>query len=306
MENNTLALIGNTPLVHLQRVAGSCTIYAKVEKNNPSGSIKDRAALYILRDALDKGQLRPGDTIIEATSGNMGISLALVGAALKLHVVLVMPASMSLERRQLMAAYGAKLELSTEGGMQAAVQRAQHLAEEYGFFQCRQFDNPANVKAHIQGTGAEIIRDMHMAPRAFVAGIGTGGTLCGTGKRLKEAWPGIQIIGAEPQGSRMIANGTAGPHGIQGIGANFIPGNYNAQVVDSLVAVSDEEAMDMARALAKHEGLLVGISSGANVAAALKVAKQLPPGAAVVTVLPDTGERYLSSGLFNKKKEEEP
>lgn len=291
--NNILESIGKTDLVHLNRIGKGLELYAKLERQNPGASIKDRPAYQMIKDALESGELQMGGTIVEATSGNMGISLSMIGAVLGLSVVIVMPSSMSVERRQLMEAYGAQPVLVEKGGMAEAVRIAESLAREHGWFLVRQFENPSNPKAHLQ-TAAEILEDLPEV-QIFVAGVGTAGTLMGTSNGLRDK--GVKIVGVEPSSSKVLEGEEPGPHAIQGIGANFVPDLYEEELVDEMVSVTDEEAKEMARRLAKEEGILSGISSGANVAAALKYAEQ---GKVVVTVLPDTGERYLSTDLFRK------
>lgn len=299
---NILESIGHTPLVKLKQVdedAGE--VYAKVESRNPSGSVKDRPVYYIMKHLLDEGLVEKGGTIIEPTSGNTGVGLAMAGAALGIHVILVMPDSMSQERRQLMKAYGAELVLTEgAGGMQAALDKAEELSKEKEAPIFGQFSQEANVQAHIETTGPEILEDLPDVD-GFVAGVGTAGTVSGTGQVLKEKNKGIQVWAVEPADSPILSQGPehAGSHKIQGIGANFVPDLYNAEVIDDIFLVENEEAMESARRLAKEEGILAGISAGANVLAARQLAKQLGAGHKVVTVLPDTGERYLSSGLFD-------
>lgn len=297
---NIIETVGNTPLVKLANLnQDRADIYVKVESFNPSASIKDRAAKFILQDLLDKGVLKAGGTIIEATSGNTGVALAMMGAALGIKVILVMPETMTIERRNLMAAYGADLVLTPGSeGMKAATAKAEALAEELSAPIFGQFTNEANIKAHRETTGKEILKDLEQVD-GFVAGVGTGGTVSGTGFTLKEANAETIVWAVEPIASPMLSEGHAGPHKIQGIGANFVPDNYKAEVVDRVYTVSNEDAIESTKSLAKTAGLLVGISSGANVFAATELAKELGYGKTVVTVLPDTGERYLSAGLFN-------
>lgn len=298
-------LIGNTPLVALDRLSAACGVNArllgKLEKSNPAGSSKDRVALSMIRAAEASGQLRPGSTIVEPTSGNTGIGLAAVAAVLGYRVILTMPDSMSLERRKLLAAYGAEIVL-TPGveGMAGAVKRAEEIAKETpGAILAGQFYNPANPDAHFRTTGPELWRDTDGKLEALVAGVGTGGSLCGAGRYLKQQNPKIIVAAAEPASSPLLSAGYAGAHGIQGIGANFIPENYDASVVDDVITVTTDEAYDYARRLCRLEGILCGISSGCAVAAAVKLAGKLRRDANIAIILPDTGERYLSTPLFD-------
>ena len=294
--------IGKTPMIELSYTdnGNRGRIFVKLEFFNPGGSIKDRAALYMVEDAENKGMLEKGGTIIEPTSGNTGIALAMIGAAKGYKVIIVMPDTMSIERRKLMEAYGAKVIL-TDGkyGMAGSVELAEKLAKEKGYFMPDQFGNINNVKAHYETTSLEILEEINGEIDAFVAGVGTGGTITGIGKRLKEENPNTLIIAVEPEKSPLLSGGKAGPHGLQGIGANFIPSILDMNIIDEIIKISEEEAYLQAKNLAKYEGILSGISSGANVAAALKIAEKLGKGKKVVTVLPDTGERYLSTDLFS-------
>lgn len=288
-------LIGKTPLLRLKSEGGQ--IAAKLEYFNPAGSIKDRAAYCMIRDAEERGRLREGGTIIEPTSGNTGVGIAMTAAARGYRAIMVMPESMSVERRKLLAAYGAELVLTPASeGMRGSVERAEKLAEEIpGSIIAGQFDNPANPKAHMETTGPEIWEDTDGKIDILVASFGTGGTVSGTGRYLKGMNPDVQIIAVEPASSPLVTEGKAGPHKIQGIGANFIPGNLDMDVVDEFVTVTDEAALDTMKKLASEEGILVGVSSGAAVSAAREIAKR--PGnedKLIVAVLPDTGERYLS------------
>ena len=300
--NSIYKTIGRTPLVKLDSLVKEdmADIIVKLEFFNPGGSVKDRPALYMIKDAEEKGILKAGGTIIEPTSGNTGIALAMIGAVKGYTVKIVMPDTMSIERRKLMKSYGAELVL-TEGkyGMAGAVELAKKLAEENGYFMPNQFSNESNVKAHYETTGVEILEDTKGEIDAFVAGVGTGGTITGVGRRLKEINPNIKIIAVEPRKSPILSGGEPGSHGIQGIGANFIPEILDRRIIDEIIQIEDEEAFQYARKMGGQEGILCGISSGANVAAAIKVAKRLGKGKKVVTVLPDTGERYLSTDLFN-------
>lgn len=304
--NNILSFIGNTPLVELGRLSShegvSTPVMAKVEFFNPGGSVKDRVALALVNDAERRGLLTPGATIIEPTSGNTGIGLALVAAVKGYKLILTMPETMSIERRKLVAAYGAEVRLTPAAeGMGGAIKAAESLQRSIpGSVILGQFDNQANPQCHYDTTGREIWEQTGGNIDAFVACVGTGGTISGTGRRLKEYNHDIKIIAVEPASSPLLSAGHSGPHKIQGIGANFIPKTYDAGVVDEVVTVTDAEAIRTARLTASNEGLLVGISSGAALAAALAVAKRPEyNGKRIVTLLPDTGERYLSTELFN-------
>lgn len=298
-------LIGNTPLLELtnyKKLNGlNAKILAKLESFNPAGSAKDRVALSMIEAAERQGLLQKGATIIEPTSGNTGIGLAAVGTARGYRVILTMPDTMSVERRKLIAAYGAEIVL-TEGakGMKGAIERAEQLAVEIdGAFLTKQFENPANPKAHREGTGAEIWRDTEGKVDIFVAGVGTGGTVTGVGEYLKSKNPAVKIVAVEPENSPVLSEGRAGAHGLQGIGAGFVPKNLNTNIIDEVVCVSEEDACRAARVLAHAEGVLVGISSGAALHAATEIAKRKEnAGKAIVVLLPDSGERYLSTPLF--------
>ena len=298
-------LIGNTPLLELSNYDKAlklpCTLLAKLEYFNPAGSAKDRIAFAMIEDAEKRGLLQPGCTIIEPTSGNTGIGLASVAAAKGYKVILTMPDTMSIERRNLLRAYGAQLVLTPGSkGMQGAIDKAKELAGEIsGAFIPSQFDNPANPAIHYKTTGPEIWRDTEGKLDAYVAGVGTGGTLSGAGKFLKEQNAKIKIFAVEPDTSPILNGGQAGPHKIQGIGANFIPANYNASVVDEVLDINADDAYKTCQLLAKHEGLLVGISSGAAAFAATQLAKRPEfAGKTIVVLLPDTGERYLTTPGF--------
>ena len=300
-------LIGKTPLLeltHVERELGlKARLLAKLEAFNPGGSAKDRVAMAMVDDAERRGLLRPGATIIEPTSGNTGIGLAVMAAARGYRAIIVMPDTMSMERRLLLGAYGAELVL-TEGakGMQGAIDKAEELARELeGSFIPGQFVNPANPAAHYQTTGPEIWVDTDGQVDVFVAGVGTGGTLTGVGRYLKEQNPGVKVVAAEPAASPLLSGGKAGPHGLQGIGANFIPEVLDRAVYDEVVPVTEEDAYAMGRLLGRREGVLAGISSGAALWAAVEVAKRPESeGKTVVVLLPDTGDRYLSTEMFTK------
>jgi cysteine synthase A len=298
---SVLDLIGNTPLVRLNRIppAGSATILAKVESQNPGGSVKDRIARSMIEDAERRGILRPGSTLVEPTSGNTGIGLAMVAAVKGYRLILTMPDDMSQERRRLLARLGAELVLTPAiEGMTGAVYAAQELCRvNPGYVMLQQFENPANPDAHRRTTALEILEATGGKVDGFVAGVGTGGTITGVGEVLRERLPRVRIVAVEPARSPVLSGGKARVHGIQGIGASFVPGILNRAVFDEVVQVKDEDAMAMALRLAREEGLLVGISAGANVWAALGVAERLGAGRTVVTVLCDTGERYLSVPL---------
>lgn len=291
-------LIGNTPLLELSGMEGA-RVLAKLEFFNPAGSAKDRVALSMIEDAERRGLLREGSVIIEPTSGNTGIGLACVAAARNYRTIIVMPDSMSVERQTLMKAYGAEVVL-TPGvlGMQGAIEKAEALAREIpGSFIPDQFANPANADAHRKTTGPEIWRDTEGTVDIFVAGVGTGGTITGVGEYLKAQNPAVQVVAVEPAGSPLLSGGKAGPHGLQGIGANFIPKVLNQNIYDRVIRVTEEEAYAAARQLGRKEGILVGISSGAALHAAQLLAKE-NPGKTIVVLLPDTGDRYLSTKLF--------
>ena len=303
--NSVLELVGDTPMVELERLgrnAGAVArVVAKVELFNPAGSVKDRVALAMVERAEADGTLRPGATIIEPTSGNTGVGLALVSALKGYRLILTMPETMSVERRRLVAAYGAQVVLTPGAeGMKGAIARAQALREEIpGSVILQQFENSANPARHYRTTAEEIWRDTEGGIDLFVAGVGTGGTVSGTGRRLKELNPAVRIAAVEPASSPVLSGGAPGAHKIQGIGAGFVPGNYDPSVVDLVVPVADDEAIATARLLASREGLLVGISSGAAAYAALQLAKREEyRGKTIVVLLPDTGERYLSTLLY--------
>ncbi|MFI3264780.1 MAG: cysteine synthase A [Rikenellaceae bacterium] len=300
-------LIGHTPLVELTRLSASAPInaqiIAKVEYFNPAGSIKDRVALSMIEDMEQRGELLPGATIIEPTSGNTGVGLALVAAARGYNLILTMPESMSIERRKLLSALGAQLYLTPASrGMVGAIFRAEELkAEISGSVILNQFDNPANPAAHYKTTAEEIWADCDGEIDIFVATVGTGGTISGTGARLKELNANIQVVAVEPDSSPVLSGGKSGAHKIQGIGAGFIPKNYDASLVDAIVRVTDEQAIEYSRMVARTEGLLVGISSGAALFAAMQLASKTEnQGKRIVVILPDGGERYLSTQLFEQ------
>lgn len=291
-------LIGGTPLVRLNRFSrdGAATIYGKVESFNPGGSVKDRICLNMINEAERQGLLKPGSTIVEPTSGNTGIGLALVSAVRGYRLILVMPESMSMERASLLSSYGAQLVLTAAWeGMKGAIKEAESIvAQNPSYFMPDQFSNPANPAIHRRTTAVEIWDALNGKIDAFVAAVGTGGTITGCGEVFKERNPRINVIAVEPAGSPVLSGGDPGPHKIQGIGAGFIPKVLNRSILDRVITVTDDEAYQTTKLLAKKEGLLVGISAGANVFAAQKVAEELGPDQNVVTILPDTGERYIS------------
>ena len=298
LAKNAIDLIGNTPMVELPKVSprNGATILGKMESLNPAGSVKDRIAYSMIEEAERSGRLRPGATIVEPTSGNTGIGLAMVAAVKGYRLILTMPDDMSIERRTLLQRFGAEVILTPAiEGMTGAVFAAEELCRENpDYFIPQQFNNPANPEIHRQTTAQEILEVTGGQVDAFVAGVGTGGTITGVGEILKVKIPGVKIIGVEPAKSPVLQGGRARPHGIQGIGASFIPGVLNMEVLDEIITVSDEDAYKMTARLTREEGLLVGVSAGANVYAAAKVARDLEKGKVVVTILPDTGERYLS------------
>lgn len=294
-------LIGETPVVKATRLTGEndAELYLKLEYMNPGSSVKDRIALAMIEAAENAGKIKPGDTIVEPTSGNTGIGLAMVAAAKGYNAVLVMPDTMSLERRNLLRAYGAQLVLTPGSeGMRGAVNKAEELVKENGYFMPQQFQNEANPEIHRLTTAKEIVEQMGDQLDAFVAGIGTGGTISGAGKVLKETYPNIKIIAVEPADSPILAGGKPGPHKLQGLGANFIPDTLNQEIYDEIIHVHTEEAFEASRKVAKLEGILGGISGGAAIHAALKVAKTLGKGKKVLAIIPDNGERYLSTALY--------
>ncbi|WP_192473388.1 cysteine synthase A [Mesobacillus jeotgali] len=299
--NSITELIGQTPIVKLNGLGDdqSAEVYLKLEYMNPGSSVKDRIALAMIEDAEAKGALKQGDTIIEPTSGNTGIGLAMVAAAKGYKAILVMPETMSMERRNLLRAYGAELVL-TPGpeGMGGAIRKAAELAKENDYFMPQQFENEANPSIHERTTGPEIVEQMGDQLDAFISGIGTGGTITGAGKVLREKYKNIKIIAVEPTDSPVLSGGKPGPHKIQGIGAGFVPGVLDTDVYDEIIKVENEQAFDYARRAAKEAGILGGISSGAAIYAALETAKKLGKGKKVLAVIPSNGERYLSTPLY--------
>ena len=300
-------LVGNTPLLSVdnygRRRQLDAAILVKLERFNPAGSAKDRVALEMLAQAEATGALQPGGTVIEPTSGNTGIGLAAMAISKGYRVILTMPASMSAERRALLKAYGAELVLVAEGGMAGAVAKAEELAASIpNSFIPGQFDNPTNPAAHYKTTGPEIWRDTEGHVDIFVAGVGTGGTISGTGRYLKEQNPNVRIVAVEPAATPLLSQGHAGPHGLQGIGANFVPGNYDASLVDEIVTVTDEDAYRTGRLLARTEGIMAGVTSGAALWAADELARRPEnKGKTIVALLPDDGSRYLSTPLWSEE-----
>lgn len=297
---NALELIGNTPILKVNKIAdeNGAEIYVKLEKYNPGGSVKDRAAMGMIERAEALGLLKEGDTIVEPTSGNTGIALAMIGRLKGYRVIITMPETMSKERRDMIKGYGAELVL-TEGakGMKGAIAKAEELVKEHGYFMPQQFLNMANPDKHYATTAEEILKDIPDLD-VFIAGVGTGGTISGVGRKLKELKKDIIVIGVEPEKSPVISGGTPGPHKIQGIGAGFIPEIYNKDVVDRIIQVKEEDAFSAAKSFAANEGILIGISSGAALHAALVVSKEVGKGKKIVVVAPDGGEKYLSMGLY--------
>ncbi|WP_272917913.1 cysteine synthase A [Halobacillus halophilus] len=304
--NNVSELVGQTPLVKLNGSAeeDSADIYLKLEYMNPGSSVKDRIALSMVEEAEKDGRLNEGDTIVEPTSGNTGIGLAMIAAAKGYKAILVMPDTMSQERRNLLRAYGAELVLTPgSDGMKGAIKKAAELHEKHGYFMPQQFNNEANPLIHEKTTGPEIIEQMGDQLDAFVAGIGTGGTITGAGKVLKEKYPDMKIYAIEPEESPVLSGGNPGPHKIQGIGAGFVPGILNTEIYDEVVTVSKGDSFKAAREAARKDGILGGISSGSAIHVAKQVAKQLGKGKKVVAVIPSNGERYLSTPLYQFDEE---
>jgi cysteine synthase A len=299
--NSVADLVGQTPIVKLNRLVdeNSAEVYLKLEYFNPGSSVKDRIALAMIEAAEEQGLIKPGvDTIIEPTSGNTGIGLAMIAAAKGYNSVFVMPETMSLERRNLLRAYGAELVLTPgPAGMKGAIAKAEELVKEHGYFLPQQFTNPANPEVHRRTTGKEIVEQMDQLD-AFVSGIGTGGTISGAGSVLREKFPNIKIYAVEPTDSAILSGGKPGPHKLQGLGAGFIPETLDTSIYDEIILVGTEEAFEASRRAAREEGILGGISSGAAIYAAVKVAKELGKGKKVLAIIPDNGERYLSTPLY--------
>lgn len=297
---NILELIGDTPIVKLNKIVekNSANVFAKLESFNPMGSVKDRICLAMIEAAEKQGKIKKGDTIIEPTSGNTGIGLAFVCAVRGYKLIVTMPETMSIERRKILKAFGVEIILTGGAkGMRGTIDKAQELAKEKGYFQPQQFDNQANPEIHRKTTAKEILQQVPDVD-VFVAGVGTGGTLTGVGEVLKKKNKNIKIIAVEPEASPVLSGGNPRPHKIQGIGAGFVPKILNKDIIDEIIKVSNEDAMETARKLARYEGIFAGISSGANVFAALQIAKRLGEGKKIVVILPDTGERYLSTELW--------
>lgn len=299
--NNILATIGNTPVVNLKNLFPESNVWIKLERTNPGNSIKDRIALAMIEDAEASGKLKPGSTIIEPTSGNTGIGIALVAAVKGYKVILVMPESMSVERRKLMEIYGASFELTRrELGMKGAIEKANELLQTVpDSWSPQQFNNPANVKAHHETTAQEIVADFPDGIDYLITGVGTGGHITGVAQVIKSKFPHVKVIAVEPELSPVLSGGSPSPHPLQGIGAGFVPAVYDANLIDEIIQVSKEEAFEFTRSVAKREGILVGISTGASLAAVAKKLKDIPEDSTVLTFNYDTGERYLSiDGLF--------
>ncbi|CEO34918.1 O-acetyl-serine thiol-lyase A (O-acetyl-sulfhydrylase)(OAS-TL) [[Clostridium] sordellii] len=295
--NNILELIGKTPILKLNNIQDNNNIYLKLEKYNSGGSIKDRAVLGMIEDLMKDNKIKQGDTIVEATSGNTGIALSMIGKVKGLNIIIVMPSSMSKERIDLMKAYGAEVILTNEGGMQASIDKSIELVNSNESYKSlKQFENESNPKKHYNTTAIEIYEDVENID-IFIAGIGTGGTISGIGKYLKEKNPNIRVIGVEPESSPLISKGYSGAHKIQGIGANFIPKNLDMNIIDEIITVKDDDAINTIKLLGEKEGVLVGISSGANVFASIEIGKKYK-GKNIVTVSPDGIEKYLSMNIF--------
>ncbi|OFP25964.1 MULTISPECIES: cysteine synthase A [Staphylococcus] len=301
--DNITQIIGNTPVVKLRNVVDedAADVYVKLEYQNPGGSVKDRIALAMIEKAEKEGEIKPGDTIVEPTSGNTGIGLAFVCAAKGYKAVFTMPETMSSERRNLLKAYGAELVLTPGSeAMKGAIKKAKELKEEHGYFEPQQFENQANPEIHALTTGPELVEQFEGKQiDAFLAGVGTGGTLSGVGKVLKEKYPNVEIVAIEPEASPVLSGGEPGPHKLQGLGAGFVPDTLDTNIYDSIIKVDNDTAMETSRRVAKEEGILAGISSGAAIHAAIQKAKELGKGKTVVTVLPSNGERYLSTPLYS-------
>jgi cysteine synthase A len=298
--NSVAELVGQTPIVKLNRLVdeNSADVYLKLEYFNPGSSVKDRIGLAMIEAAEEQGLIKPGDTIIEPTSGNTGIGLAMIAAAKGYKAVFVMPETMSLERRNLLRAYGAELVLTPgPAGMKGAIAKAEELVNEHGYFLPQQFKNQANPEVHKRTTGKEIVEQMDQLD-AFVSGIGTGGTISGAGSVIREKFPEVKIVAVEPKDSPVLSGGNPGPHKLQGLGAGFVPDTLNTNIYDEVIQIGTEEAFEASRRAAREEGILGGISSGAAISAALKVAKELGKGKKVLAIIPDNGERYLSTPLY--------
>ena len=299
--NSILDLIGNTPIIRLNNLVDkdSAEVYVKLEKYNLGGSVKDRSALGMIEKAEKEGLLKQGSIIVEPTSGNMGIALAMIGRLKGYKVIIVMPDTMSKERRELIKAYGAELILTDgEEGMNGAIEKAKELAKKDNYFMPQQFENLANSEKHYNTTSEEIFNDLKDLD-VFIAGVGTGGTVTGVGSKLKEKIKDIKIVAVEPSNSPVLSGGRAGAHKIQGLGSGFIPEIYNSEVIDEVINVSDEDALKMTRLIAKKEGILLGISSGASIYVALEMAKKLGKGKKILAMAPDGGEKYISMGIYD-------